>query len=352
MAIPQLRRTRPSRVQSLVVTPAVVAHRGASGVRPELTLAAFRAAIEAGADDVELDLVITADGVLVARHENELSRTTDVADHPDLAHLRATRTVDGREVTGWFTEDLTLAQVKRLGARERQPRLRPASAAYDGAEGVPTFNEVLAAVGAEQVRHGRSVGVMVELKHASHFAARGLPLGPPLLADLARHGLDDPRSRVSVMSFETTVLRELAAQCRLPLVQLVESGPGGPRDLAAAGDPRTWADLLSDEGLAWIDEYADGLGLARDLVLPRDADGRLGAPSGVVERIHRHWLTVHVWTLRAENQHLPRQLRGPGGPGDHGDLAAEVRAFLDAGVDGVITDHPELAVPVVRALTR
>ncbi|WP_162794343.1 glycerophosphodiester phosphodiesterase family protein [Nocardioides houyundeii] len=341
-----------SATRSLVVTPAVVAHRGASGHRPEHTLDAYRTAIRMGVDDIELDLVITADGVLVARHENELSLTTDVAERPELAHHRTTRVVDGRPVTGWFTEDLTLAEVKRLAARERHPELRAHSASHDGVEGVPTFNEVLAAVGAEASRRGRTVGLMVELKHPSHFAARGLPLVPPLLADLARHGLADPRSRVSVMSFETGVLRELAGLCRLPLVQLLEEGQGSPRDLELAGDPRTWADLVSPEGLAWISEYADGLGVARSLVLPRDPEGRLGAPTDLVRRAHRHWLTVHVWTLRAENRYLPSDLRGPGGPEAHGGLAAEVRAFLAAGVDGVITDHPDLAVPAVQGLGR
>jgi glycerophosphoryl diester phosphodiesterase len=336
------------RAPSLVLTPAVVAHRGASGHRPEHTLDAYRTAVRMGVDDLELDLVITSDGVLVARHESELSRTTDVADHPALAHLRTTRTIDGVERTGWFVEDLTLAQLKTLTARERMPRTRAANTAYDGREGVPTFTEVLAMVGAESARRGRAVGVMVELKHAAHFDAIGLPLDRPLLADLARHGLDHPWARVTLMSFETTILRRLAGRTRLPVVQLLDAAHRRPADLAAAGDPTTYGDLATREGLAWVDEYADGIGPRKDLVLPPDVDGAVGEPSSLVRDAHRAWLTVHVWTLRAENRFLPTHLRRGDAPDALGDMAGEVRALLDAGVDGIITDHPEIALRAAR----
>lgn len=336
------------RTSSLVLTPAVVAHRGASGHRPEHTLGAYRTAIRMGVDDIELDLVITRDGVLVARHESEISRTTDIADHTGLAHLRTTRTVDGTEVDGWFVEDLTLAQLKTLTARERMPRMRPANTAYDGVEGVPTFTEVLAMVGAESVRRGRTVGVMVELKHAAHFEALGLPLDRPLLADLARHGLDHPWARVTLMSFETTVLRRLAARTRLPIVQLLDAAHRRPADLVAVGDPTTYGDLVTREGLDRIDDYADGIGPHKALVLPRDADGAVGEPSRLVRDAHRAWLTVHVWTVRAENRFLPTNLRRGSGLDAAGDMAGEVRALLDAGVDGIITDHPEVALRAAR----
>ncbi|KRF35344.1 glycerophosphodiester phosphodiesterase family protein [Nocardioides sp. Soil805] len=342
--------TRPvlDRTSSLVLTPAVVAHRGASGHRPEHTLEAYRTAIRMGADDIELDLVITRDGVLVVRHDAELSRTTDVADHPGLAHLRTTRTIDGVETTGWFVEDLTLAQLKTLAARERMRGTRSANTAWDGLEGVPTFTEVLAMVGAESVRRGRAVGVMVELKHAAHFESVGLTLDVPLLSDLGRHGLDHPWARVTLMSFETTVLRRLAGRTRLPVVQLLDRGHRRPADLAAAGDPTTYADLASPEGLARIDDYADGIGAHRELVLPRDAAGAIGEPSSLVRDAHRAWLTVHVWTLRAENRFLPANLRRGPAPDAHGDMAGEVRALLDAGVDGIITDHPGVALRAAR----
>jgi glycerophosphoryl diester phosphodiesterase len=195
---------------------------------------------------------------------------------------------------------------------------------------VPTLSDVLSLVGAESARRGRAVGVLVELKHAAHFEAAGLPLDPPLLADLARHGLDHPWARVTLMSFEPGVLRRLSSRTRLPIVQLLVPGHG-PVDL----------DL--------VDEYADGIGPHKDLVLPRDAGGVTGEPSGLVRDAHRAGLTVHVWTLRAENRFLPTHLRVGSDPDAHGDLAGEVRALLEAGVDGVITDHPG---PALRAAGR
>lgn len=331
---------------SLEVTPAVVAHRGASGYRPENTLEAYRLAIRMGVDDIELDLVSTRDGVLVVRHEPELGASTDVADHAEFADRRATRTVDGVERTGWFVEDFTLAELKRLTARERHPVMRPGSASYDGTLGVPTFNEVLAMVRAESVLAGRVVGVMAELKHASYFDSVGLPLDVPLLADLRRHDLDHPRSRITVMSFETRILRRLASQTRVQVVQLLGPRRKRPVDLVEAGDARTYADLCTPEGLAWIDGYADGVAAHKSLVLPRDRAGRLGSPTALVRDAHRRWLTVQVWTLRRENRYLPRDLRGGEIPQAHGDLAAESRAFLDAGVDGLITDHPDVVLAV------
>ncbi|MDP3890978.1 glycerophosphodiester phosphodiesterase family protein [Nocardioides sp.] len=226
-----------------MVTPAVVAHRGASGCRPEHTLEAYRTAIRAGADDIEVDLVVTRDGVLVARHDNELSATTDVATRPDLADRRTARVVDGRRLTGWFVEDLTFAELATVAATERFPTMRPGNRTFEGHEGVVSFTAILAMVQAESTRRGRQVGVMAELKHAAHFDRRGLPLDQLLLADLARHGLDHARSRVTVMSFETTVLRRLAARTTVPLIQLVDLPDRRPADLVAAGDDRTYRDL-------------------------------------------------------------------------------------------------------------
>lgn len=312
---------------SLALAPTVVGHRGASGRRPEHTLAAYREAIALGADDIELDLVITRDGVLVARHERELSATTDVASHPELAARRATRVVDGVPVTGWFADDLTLAELRTLTTRERWPDLRPTNTAYDGAEPVPTFDEVLALVTAESARRGRGIGVMVELKDTGDLAARGLAVDAPLLADLAHHGLDHPWARVTIMAFEPAILRRLAARTRLPLVQLID---------------HERRELATSAGLDEVDEYADGIGPHKSLVLPVGPDGWLAEPSGLVRAAHRRGLTVHVWTLRAENRHLPQDFRVGDDPRAHGDLAGEVRALVDAGVDGLITDHPDL----------
>ena len=321
------------RTASLVATPAVVAHRGASGHRPEHTLGAYRTAIRMGADALEVDLVPTADGVLVARHENELSRTTDVAERPELAHLRTTRVVAGTTLTGWFSEDLTLAQLKTLRARERMPGLRPGSTRHDGREGVATFTEVLAMLGAESTRARRSIALLVELKEPAYFAGRGIAVEEPLLADLARHGLDGPRSPVVLMSFDGGVLRRLAARTRLPLVRLLDRG----EDVGPAA--------LDD-----IERYADGLGVHHELVLPRTPEGFLAPATGLVREAHRRWLGVQVWTLRAENRFLAREHRRGTDPAGHGDLAAAAAALLAAGVDGLITDHPDLVLPAVRAL--
>ncbi|HEY1134163.1 MAG TPA: glycerophosphodiester phosphodiesterase family protein [Nocardioides sp.] len=342
------RRTRPS----LVVTPGVTAHRGASGWRPEHTLEAYRTAIRCGVDDIELDLVCTADGVLVARHENELSVTTDVASRPELADRRTRRVVDGVTCEGWFAEDLTVAEIKTLTARERFPQLRPSSAAHDGREGVPTLTEILAMVEAEALRRGRGVGVMLELKHVEHARRRGLDYDAAVLDTLRRHDLDHPRARVTIMSFEVAVLRRLAHETRVQIVQLLDAATPSPPDVALGGVPATYAAMTTPDGLAEIEEYADGIGVAKALVLPPGPDGELGVPTPLVRDAHRRWLTVQVWTLRAENRFLPTDLRSSDDPtheAGFGDLAAEASAFLDAGVDGITTDHPEIVLGVVHA---
>ncbi len=323
------------RTPSLVVTPAIVGHRGASGHRPEHTLAAYRTAIRMGVDDIEIDLVSTRDGVLIARHEPELSSTTDVADHPGLAGRRVTKTIDGHSITGWFAEDFTLAELKTLTARERLPTTRPSNALHDGREGIATLTEILAMVHAESVRRGRTCGVMIELKHAAYFDSIGLPLDEPLLAVLRRHDLNQPWARISLMAFEPAILQRLALRTRLPIIQLLDVGD-------------SHAELCTPEGLTRIDEYADGIGPHKRLVLPRDESGAIGEPSSLVREAHRLWLTVHIWTVRAENRFLPSNLRRGGNPDAFGDMAGEVRALLDVGADGVITDHPELAVAVAR----
>jgi glycerophosphoryl diester phosphodiesterase len=337
---------------SLVLRPTVVAHRGASGHRPEHTLDAYRTAIRMGVDDIEVDLVATRDGVLVARHDLELSATTDVAQQPALAHLRRTLVVDGAAEHGWFVQDLTLAELKMLAARERMPGTRPGNTVYDGAEGVPTLTEVLAMVGAESARRGRAVGVLLELKHATHHDSLGLPLDVALMRVLSRHGLDHPWARVTLMAFETTILRRLAGRTRLPVVQLLDAPHRHPADLVAAADTRSYADLMTPDGLSWIDDYADGIGPHTSLVLPRDGGGAVGSPSTLVRDAHRHGLTVHTWTVRGENRFLPSNLRVGGAPDALGDMAGEVRALLAAGVDGVITDHPQLALAAVREWVR
>lgn len=320
---------------TLPTGPVVIAHRGASGYRPEHTLAAYRMAIRQGADYIEPDLVSTRDGVLVARHENEISQTTDVALRPQFADRRTTKVVDGRELTGWFTEDFTLAELRSLRAVERLPHLRPENTHYDRAFRIPTFAEILDLAQRESRRRGVVVGVYPETKHPSYFAALGLGLERPLLAELRSRHLDRPNSPVLVQSFETANLRWLARTSRVPLVQLVDA-TGAPNDLVAVGDDRPYADLVTPAGLRTVASYAAAIGVAKHLVLPRDGGGAVGAPSTLVADARAAGLAVHVWTLRAEADFRPAGL----------DAHAEVAAFLDAGVDGIFTDHPDIAVEV------
>jgi glycerophosphoryl diester phosphodiesterase len=280
--------------------PVVIAHRGASGYRPEHTLASYALAIQQGADYIEPDLVSTKDGVLVARHENEIGGTTDVADHPEFAGRRTTKVIDGREVTGWFTEDFTLRELKTLRAKERLPGVRPDNTRFDGKFKVPTLDEVLRLATTASRRTGRAIGVYPETKHPTYFDSIGLSLEEPLLRTLRRHQLDRRGSGVIIQSFETANLRELSRHTRVPLVQLIDA-TGAPYDFVAAGDPRTYADLATPEGLREIAHYADGIGANKELVLPRDpATGVTGEPSALVHDAHRHGLLVHVWTLRVE----------------------------------------------------
>jgi glycerophosphoryl diester phosphodiesterase len=328
----------------------VVAHRGASGYLPEHTLPAYELAIAQGADFVEPDLVVTADGRLVVRHENEIGATTDVARRAEFADRRTTKVVDGEVRTGWFTEDFTLAELRTLGAVERLPHLRPHSSAFDGAFGIVTFEEVLDLALRSRTASGRPVGVLAELKHATYFAGLGLDLLPPLLADLDGAGHDDEDAPVIVQSFETTCLKRLADVSPVRLGQLLEAG-GAPYDLVAARDHRSFADLWSPAGLAEISRYADVVGLDKDLVIPRDASGRLLRPTSVTRAAHDVGLEVFGWTFRSENCFLPQEFRRGDDPGSPGDLAGEIATFLAAGLDSVITDHPDLArfTPVVAA---
>jgi len=322
----------------------VIAHRGASGERPEHTLEAYRLAIEQGAEFVEPDLVATRDGVLVCRHENEISGTTDVASRPEFADRRTTKSIDGVTVTGWFTEDFTLAELKTLRARERLPHLR--GTAFDGRYEVPTFDEVLDLVSTHDAsagRSGRRVGVYPETKHPTYFQHLGTPLEGPLLDALRRRGLDAAGAPVFIQSFEVENLRGLAARTRVPLIQLIEA-EGRPWESTPTPSSPTYAEMTRPEGLREIATYARGIGVHKSLVIRRDDGGRSGSSTTLVRDAHTAGLVVHVWTLRAENQFLPAERRRGTDPAAHGDLAGEVRQFLEAGVDGVFSDFPATAV--------
>lgn len=289
--------------------PLIIAHRGASGYRPEHTLAAYELAIEQGADFIEPDLVATRDGVLLARHENNIAETTDVADHPQFASRRVTKSIDGQQVTGWFTEDFTLAELKTLRARERLPRLRPQNTRYDGRLEIATFTEIL-----DLARRHR-VGVYPETKHPSYFASIGLSLEEPLLATL--RGFPFP---VFIQSFESENLRKLNEMTEHPLVQLLN--------------------LQSSFDLREVAIYAKAIGPHKDLVIPRDASRRLTTATSLVRDAHAAGLLVHPWTFRSEDEFLPADCAG--------NPAEEYKRFIATGIDGLFTDYPDTARSSVR----
>jgi glycerophosphoryl diester phosphodiesterase len=327
-------------------TPVVIGHRGAPGYLPEHTLASYRLAIALGADGVEPDLVMTGDGVVVIRHENELGRTTDVATRPEFAGRVTTKVVNGRPVRGWFVEDFTLAELKTLRAMERYPDTRPASARSDGVLGIVTLDELLLLVQAESHNVGRTIGLYAELKWSTYFAGIGLPLEPAVLRSLRDHGMDGRDSPVHLLSFETTNLRWLRDHSDLHLVQLVAAS-GAPGDCEAAGDPTTYDDLVTPAGLRAVSRYADGLAVAKDRLIPRDS---LVGPSPdarrLVEDAHLAGLRVLAYSVRNENRFLAACYRTSAEPDAFGDVLGETRALLDLGVDGLFTDQPDTSVLV------
>jgi glycerophosphoryl diester phosphodiesterase len=344
----------------LAPTPIVIAHRGASGYFPEHTLAAYAAAIDMGADYIEPDLVMTQDGVPIARHENALAvvdeatgtlleATTNVHTLAQFAARRTVRTIDGKRVAGWFAEDFTLAEIRLLRARERIPRERPANVAHDDRYPIPTLQEVIDLAKARGRELGRPIGIYPETKHPSYHASIGLPLEPALLQILAANGWDHAAAPVFIQSFETGNLRALRTMTRVRLVQLLDAR-GRPWDLHTGGDPRTYADLASAEGLREIARYADGVGPNKALVIVRRADGRLGAPTSFVRDAHAAGLLVHPWTFRAENAFLPLDYRRGAERAVRGDGQGEIEAFLRSGIDGFFTDHADVGVAALRTL--
>lgn len=324
-------------------TPLVIAHRGASGYRPEHTLAAYRLAIDLGADYIEPDVVSTKDGVLVARHENEIGGTTDVAAHPEFADRRTTKVIDGASITGWFTEDFTLAELKTLRAKERLPLVRPGNTRFDGRFEIPTLDEVLALAKRASKQTGRKIGVTPETKHPTYFDSIGLSLEEPLVQDLREAGLDKSRAPVVVQSFEVSNLRDLDTMTEVQLSQLLNAS-GAPYDQVAAGTGVTYAAMRTPAGLAAISEYAEWVGAEKSLVLPRDpATGATGAPTTLVDDAHAAGLRIVVWTIRDENQFMATNFRVGTDPTAKGDVRAEIHAFLATGVDGIFSDFPDTA---------
>lgn len=303
----------------------VIAHRGASGERPEHTLAAYELAIAQGADFIEPDLVPTKDGVLVARHENEISGTTDVADRAEFAGRKATKAIDGQQVTGWFTEDFTLAELKTLRAKERLPKLRPDNTAYDGKFEIPTLAEVIA------LAQKRGVGIYPETKHPSYFASTGLPVEARLVDQLKAVGWSRRSDPVFIQSFEIDNLKALRSLTDLKLIQLIDKG-GAPADGGAA----SYAAMRTPDGLKAVAAYADGIGPNKDVVT-----------ADLVKAAHAAGLKVHPWTFRAENYFLPVRRWSGVNPRGRGDLRGEIAAFLAMGVDGIFSDFPGIAAQAV-----
>lgn len=340
--------SRARAAASLAPRPLVFAHRGASALRPEHTLASYAKAIADGADYIEPDLVPTRDGVLLARHESNIAGTTDVATRPEFASRRRTLTIDGTAETGWFTTDFTLAELKTLRARERLPNIRAQNTRYDGHFDIPTFEEVIDFVAAEAAARGRTIGLIPEIKNSTHFHALGHTPEDTFLRVIAAHEYTR-YAPLEVQSFETTNLKMLhgrvqAINPQARLMFLMGARTEHVPDLMAAGEHTTFGDLMTPDGLRQIRTYADAIGPSNIDLIPRDASGAWQAPTSLIDDAHAAGLLVHSYTCRPENHFLPRQLRN--GAGDEArnpeGSIAEMRRYLDMGLDGFFTDDPAL----------
>lgn len=319
--------------------PIIIGHRGASGERPEHTEAAYRLAIEQGADYLEPDIVVSKDGILMVRHENEIGGTTNVATKEEFASRYTTKIIDGKEVTGWFTEDFTYNELKTLRAKERLRELRPGNRDYDNEFDILSFEELLKLIQRLEQRTGRVIGIYPELKHPSYFKSIGLPQQDTLLKQLNIFGYRDSSDAVFIQSFEVGVLEKLSETTDIRLIQLI--GPeGSPPDRPNL----LFTDMMAPAGLSRIAKYADGVGVHKSYVIDRNVFGRLSAPTDLIKNAKARELLVHAWTFRAENYFLPEGLKSSLELTELGDMKSEIKAYRDAGIDGFFTDHPELAV--------
>lgn len=334
--------------------PYVIAHRGASGWFPEHTLAAYGIAVLLGADFVEPDLVMTRDGHLVARHDNQLDLTTDVAIRPEFAARRCRRSVDGVVSEGWFSEDFTLAEIKTLRCRERIPHLRPGNARFDKRFAIPTLDEVIELVQAIEETTGRRAGLYPETKHPSHFADLGLPMEQPLVEVLHRYGYRGAEAPIFIQSFETANLERLRTMTDLLLIQLLDEPSAQPFDAIVAGGSLTYGDMVTAAGLRHIASYAAGIGPDKRYLLRGGPEGAAwpAIDDRLVIEAHAVGLQVHPWTFRAENFFLPSALRIGCDDRATGDSAAELRDMLVAGIDGFFTDHTEIGMACKRSRNR
>nr|WP_315476462.1 glycerophosphodiester phosphodiesterase [uncultured Undibacterium sp.] len=321
----------------------VIGHRGASAVLPEHTIAAYTKAIEVGADLIEPDLVSTKDGYLVARHENEISGTTNVAEKSEFATRKQTKKIDNVSVTGWFTEDFTLAELKTLRAKERIPANRPENAKFDGQFEIPTLQEVIDLAKAKSKETGRTIGIYPETKHPSYFKSINLPLEKRLVDILHANGYRGKTAPVFIQSFEVSNLKEIRTMTDLPIVQLVYNS-GQPEDFRLAADKRTYADIASASGLLEVARYANVVAPSKDMIIALDTQNNLLVPSSLVKNAHAANLLLHPYTFQPENPFLPASLRKGkvASLNERGDMAAELKIFLEAGIDGFFTDDPAI----------
>jgi len=327
--------------------PIIIAHRGASGFRPEHTLAAYELGIDLGADYIEPDLVSTQDGILIARHENEISETTNIADHPEFTHRKTNKIIDGELKVGWFTEDFTLAELKTLKVKERIPELRPKNTAYNYLFTIPTFQEIIDLVKRKNQEINRTIGIYPETKHPSYFKSIGLPLEDNLLETLFANGYQGADAPVFIQSFEVSNLQEISQKTDLPLVQLLNDR-GKPYDFVVSSDPRTYLDLTTLAGLKEIAKYAQVIGVNKNLIVPRDSQNKLRclwavaspSPTSLVSDAHKVNLLVHVWTFRNEDIFLPLDFQG--------NYAQEYQLFSQLNIDGLFTDFPNSALTTLH----
>ncbi|NUS88302.1 MAG: glycerophosphodiester phosphodiesterase [Streptomyces sp.] len=324
--------------------PTVIGHRGASGYRPEHTLGSYQLALDMGADIIEQDLVPTKDGHLVCRHENDITATTDVSAHSEFADRKTTKTVDGTALTGWFTEDFTLAELKTLRAKERIPGTRQRNTLYDGRWEVPTFEEVLQWAEREGRKRGRRIWLYVETKHPTYFRKLGLGLEEPLAKLLRRYGRHKKDAALFLQSFEPSSIQRLRKLVDTPAVVLLSTINSRPWDFVEANDPRTVADLVKPEGLKWIASYAQGIGPDLSVIIPRTADGKLGTPTSVVKDAHAAGLVLHPYTMRNENTFLPADFRRGTDPNAYGDAFGAFKKYFETGIDGIFSDNPDTAL--------
>lgn len=324
-------------------SPLVIGHRGAPGYRPEHTRSSYELALAMGVDAVEPDVVASKDGILVVRHENEISGTTDVAAHPEFADRKTTKRVDGETLTGWFTEDFTWAELSTLRGRERLPEVRTTSASFDDSQAILRLRDVLDIVRDGSGEHGREIGVVLEVKHATYFASIGLDLAPLIEQELHEAGWADGELPLVIECFESTVLEQLRGrQIVASYIYLIEAS-GRPFDrLTVEGKQAlSYKATVTPQGLDGLVGRVDGISVSKKMLL---------APGNtIVADAHARGLTVFTWTCRPENAFLAAEFRGAGGRGAYGDYEAEWGVIARQAVDGVFVDHPDLGVAFFRS---